>query len=57
VTGEFIGLRETLVAASGVMIASGLYLVITPVWGMRRAPTLVVEPAIVPEPLVEPPLP
>ncbi len=35
VCGEVIGLRMTLVAASLVMIASGLWLVVTPVWGMR----------------------
>ena len=37
VCGEVIGLRMTLVAASLVMIASGLWLVVTPVWGMRAA--------------------
>lgn len=36
VCGEVIGLRMTLVAASLVMIASGLWLVVTPVWGMRN---------------------
>ncbi len=35
VCGEVIGLRMTLVAASLVMIASGFWLVVTPVWGMR----------------------
>lgn len=45
VLGEVIGLRMTLVAASGVMLASGLCLVVTPVWGMRRPPMVVVEPA------------
>ena len=52
VMGELVGLRETLVAASVVMIASGLYLVITPVWGMRESPgaTVVVDATIVPEP-------
>ncbi len=51
VTGEFIGLRETLVAASGVMIASGLFLVVTPVWQMRESPAaMVVDAAVVPEP-------
>lgn len=45
VMGELVGLRETLVAASAVMIASGLWLVVTPVWGMRESPgaTVVVE--------------
>lgn len=42
VLGEVIGLRMTLVAASGVMLASGLCLVVTPVWGMRRPPMAVV---------------
>jgi MFS family permease len=59
VLGEVIGLRTTLIAASGVMIASGLYLVVTPVWRMRESPaaTVVVEPTVIPEVVVEPPLP
>ncbi len=43
--GEVIGLRMTLVAASLVMIASGLWLVVTPVWGMRASPTVVIDPS------------
>jgi Arabinose efflux permease len=45
VCGEVIGLRMTLVAASLVMIASGLWLVVTPVWGMRGALTPGPSPA------------
>jgi predicted MFS family arabinose efflux permease len=51
VTGEVIGLRETLVAASVVMIASGLWLIVTPVWSMRETPSpFVMEPTVVPDP-------
>ena len=49
VCGEVIGLRMTLVAASLVMIASGLWLVVTPVWGMRAVAT---EPTVLPDPPV-----
>jgi predicted MFS family arabinose efflux permease len=45
VCGEVIGLRMTLVAASLVMIASGLWLVVTPVWGMRGVLTPSPSPA------------
>jgi MFS family permease len=37
VLGEVIGLRGTLVLASGVMLAAGAWLTVTPVWGMRAA--------------------
>ena len=50
VMGELVGLRETLVVSSGVMIASGLFLVITPVWQMRETPS--VELTVLPEPMV-----
>lgn len=51
VMGELVGLRETLVVGAGVMIASGLWLLVTPVWSMREAPSsVVVEPLAVVEP-------
>jgi predicted MFS family arabinose efflux permease len=37
VLGEVIGLRSTLILGSGVMLAAGAWLTVTPVWGMRTA--------------------
>ncbi|MEO8457647.1 MAG: MFS transporter [Chloroflexota bacterium] len=38
VAGELIGLRATLTVASAIMVASGAWLIVTPVWSMRAAP-------------------
>ncbi len=41
--GEVIGLRSTLVFASGVMVASGAWLLVTPAWGLRASPPAAVS--------------
>jgi MFS family permease len=42
--GETVGLRATLVVAAAGVIIAGAWLMASPVWGVRRAPALIVTP-------------
>ncbi|MDO8614366.1 MAG: MFS transporter [Dehalococcoidia bacterium] len=43
--GEVIGLRATLAVASGFMMIAGAWLMVSPVWAMRRSPAQAAAPA------------